>query len=797
MLLAPNDVYEKLEFDKIKEWLDRQCLGETGRQRIENLVLHTQKFMIDRLLNEAAEFKTTLEENHHFPLSNYESLDEEIRMLNVAGFVMSEQQLKRLADNIRVIYRIFQFFKRDKRESYPSLYDIVRNIQFNEDLLHAIDRVVDEEGKIRSDASPELMRIRKLQIAKRKELDRVFRVVINEYKSKGFLKDSVESFRNGRRVLSAPAEHKRKIRGIIHDESATGKTAFIEPEAVIQINNDIFDLENEEKREIYRILRDLTETIRPYLPLIQEYHSIIARYDVIRAKALLANELDACKPKLKSEPFIGIKDGYHPLLFLKNKKEGKKTIPFTLHLLNQNRILVLSGPNAGGKSIALKSLGLMQLMLQSGLLVPVSPESEMGVFEKLFIDIGDQQSLEDELSTYSSRLRNMKIFLDQCDEKTLILIDEFGSGTDPKIGGSIAEAILKELNRKKIFGLVTTHYSNLKIFAYKNKGIVNGSMTFDMDNLSPTYELAVGKPGSSYAFEIAEKSGLDKKIIHYAKHKTGKNEKAIDELLVDLQREKQELSERLAKMEAQQQSFDKLVKNYERMNNELEYRRRKLKLDIKEQNLQAKAHTNRELEKLVRDIRQEQNLEKAKALLKENKTEREEMSKEIHELQESVYYTQDKKQKNDAPIEVGEFVKLRTGGGDVAKVESIHKNNAVILVGQLRMTVKVRDLQRADTPITAPRKGKVNTDTVTTTSNFVNKLDLRGMRRDEAIRTVELFVDEALIANGNELRIIHGKGDGVLRRAVRQKLREYSAVQAVRHEEPKHGGDGVTIVELG
>ena len=796
MILAPNDVYEKLEFDKIKALITAQCLGEPGRHRIEKLELHTQKFIIERMLNEVEQYKTTFEENHHFPMSNYEDLSEEIKMLKVAGFVMSEAQLKRLADTIRIIYRIFQFFKKDKKEAYPTLYDIVRNIHFNDDLLQAIDRVIDEEGKIKSDASPELMRIRRLHISKRKELDKVFRSLINEYKSKGLLKDTIESFRNGRRVLSAPVENKRRIRGIIHDESATGKTAFIEPEAVIQINNDIFDLENEEKREIYRILRDLTESIQPYLPLIQEYHIIIARYDVIQAKAKLALDLDACKPKLKSEPFIGIRTGYHPLLFLKNKKEGKTTIPFTLSLLNNNRILVLSGPNAGGKSIALKSLGLMQLMLQSGMLVPVDAESEMGVFEKLFIDIGDQQSLEDELSTYSSRLKNMKIFLEKSDDKTLILIDEFGSGTDPKIGGAIAEAILKELNQKQIFGLITTHYSNLKIFAYKNKGIVNGSMKFDMDNLSPTYELTVGKPGSSYAFEIAEKSGLDKKIIEYAKHKTGKNEKAIDQLIVDLQREKQDLEEKLTKIEAQQGHFDKLVKNYEQMNGELEYRRRKLKLDIKQNALQEKAQVNKELEKRIREIRQEQNLDKAKAALQTNRDDRENISKEVYQLHEDIYHKPTKNKKDDTPIEVGDYVRFKTGG-DISTVESIHKNNAIIIVGALRMTVKLRDLQKAGAPVTAPVKGKINADTVVTTANFVNKLDLRGMRRDEAIKTVELFVDEALIANGSTLEIIHGKGDGILRRAVKQKLREYKAVQSVKHGDPKGAGDGVTIVELG
>jgi len=796
MILAPNDVYEKLEFDKIKAILTEKCLGEPGRERIAKLQFHTQKFLIDRMLNEVAQYKGTIDENHHFPLSRYENLSEELKMLKIAGFVMSESQLKRVADTIRIIYRIFQFFKKDKIELYPTLYDIVRNIHFNEDLLHAIDRVIDEEGKIKSDASPDLLRIRRLQVSKRKELDKLFRSLINQYKSKGLLKDTVESFRNGRRVLSAPIENKRKIRGIIHDESATGKTAFIEPEGVIEINNDIFDLENEEKREIYRILRDLTESIQPYLPIIQEYHIIIARYDVVRAKAQLASDLDAVKPKIKSEPFIGIHNGFHPLLLLKNKKEGKTTVPFTLSLLHNNRILVLSGPNAGGKSIALKSLGLMQLMLQAGMLVPVDEGSEMGVFEKLFIDIGDQQSLEDELSTYSSRLRNMKIFMDQSDDKTLILIDEFGSGTDPKIGGAIAEAILKELNKKQVFGLITTHYSNLKIFAYKNKGIVNGSMKFDLDNLSPTYELTVGKPGSSYAFEIAEKSGLDKKIISYAKHKTGKNEKAVDELIVDLQREKQELEERLAKTEAQQKHFDKLVKSYEQMNGDLEYRRRKLKLDVKQNALQDKAQINQELEKRIREIRQEQNLDKAKAALRTNRSERETVSKEVYLLHEDVYHKPEKNKKDTTPIQVGDYVRFKTGG-DISIVESIHKNNAVIIVGQLRMTVKVRDLQKAGAPVTAPIKGKINTDTTVTTANFVNKLDLRGMRREEAIQHVEAFVDEALIANGNQLEIIHGKGDGILRKAVRQKLREYRAVQNIRHGDPQGAGDGVTIVELG
>ncbi|MEM6831807.1 MAG: endonuclease MutS2, partial [Bacteroidota bacterium] len=396
--------------------------------------------------------KLSIDEQHHFPLATYPNVSEELRMLEIPGFVLSEQQLFLLSRSIRVIYRIYQFFKADKQELYPTLYDIIRETVFDDYLLGKIDHIIDEEGNIKPNASPELMRIRRLQNSKRKELDKVFRSLINNFKSKGLLKDNEESFRNGRRVLAVPAEHKRQIKGIIHDESATGKTAFVEPEAIIHINNDIFDLEREEKREIYRILRDVSEQLSAYVPVLNTYQGIIGRYDIINAKSRLAKTMNGQAPKLVDTPHFAIKNALHPLLYLKNKKADKKTIPFDLAFLNNNRILVLSGPNAGGKSISLKAVGLLQLMVQCGMLVPIDPKSEMGLFEKIFIDMGDQQSLEDELSTYSSRLKNMKDFLDEANKKTLILIDEFGSGTDPKIGGSIAEAVLQAFHKRKVFG---------------------------------------------------------------------------------------------------------------------------------------------------------------------------------------------------------------------------------------------------------------------------------------------------------------------------------------------------------
>ncbi|MEL6867204.1 MAG: DNA mismatch repair protein MutS [Bacteroidota bacterium] len=517
MQLEPQDLFENLEFDKVLELLERECLGDLGKEKVQAISPLTQLEPIQQMLLEVSQFKLSIEEKDHFPLSAYYDLSDDLKMLDIEGSVMSIEGLQRINLIMCAFRDIVRFFTPVRQEVYPDLYQIIRQQSIDVSLIAAIEAVIDEKGEIRPDASPELQQIRNRINNRMREMDKQFRRLISEYKQKGWLTDNVESFRNGRRVLSVPAEHKRKIRGIIHDESATGKTAFIEPEAIIQINNDIFDLRRGEQREIYRILKTLSATLRPYTPALANYQKLIIRFDVIRAKGNLAVRMKGFQPKLKPHAFLGIRKAHHPLLLLKNQQLGRPTIPFNLSLLHQNRILVLSGPNAGGKSILMKSVGLLQLMVQSGMLIPVDPESEMGIFKKLFADIGDQQSLDDDLSTYSSRLRNSRIFLENANEHSLILIDEFGSGTDPKIGGAIAEAILDQLNKKQIFGVITTHYSNLKMYAFKARGIVNGAMTFDRDSLSPTYQLKIGRPGSSFAFEIAQKSGLSKKVLKYAR----------------------------------------------------------------------------------------------------------------------------------------------------------------------------------------------------------------------------------------------------------------------------------------
>ena len=795
MQLLPRDLYEKLEFDKVLELLEKECLGELGAEAVKALKPADNIELIERSLNETHEFKHSVDENDTFSISGYTVISEELRMLEVEGYVLPEEGMRSIKAVLNFTHNIFRFFRGARRETYPTLYANIREVSFDESLIEAIGKVIDEEGNIRPDASPELMKIRRQVQSKQKELERQFRIIINEYRSKGWLSDNIESFRNGRRVLSVPSEHKRKIRGIIHDESTTGKTAFIEPEAIIEINNDIFDLETEERREIYRILRELSAELRPYVPQMRIYQDILGHFDLIQAKARLARQMNAVQPKLFDKPHFGIQKGRHPLLYLKNNKLGKKTVPFDFTLFDGNRILMLSGPNAGGKSITLKSVGLMQLMLQSGLLIPMEEGSEMGIFHELFADIGDQQSIEDDLSTYSSRLENMRNFLENAGQNTLVLIDEFGSGTDPKIGGAIAEAILQELNHKKVFGVITTHYSNLKIYSFKAKGIVNGSMYFDKDSLSPTYELQVGRPGSSYAYEIAEKSGLSKKVLDYAKHRTGKNEKAVDQLLVDLQQEKQELEEKLREMKEREDKLDKLIKNYEQLHRELEFRRKKIKLESKEQALQQAARDNRDLERLVREIKEKQNLEKAKEMATQAKEERKQLSEEVGGLIEEVYYKPAAKKEKAREIKVGDFVKLCTGGATGA-VESINRNNAVVTMGQMRMTIKLRDLQHAKAPLEVQSSRSVQSDTVAQTANFESKLDIRGMRYDEALKVVEDFVDQALISNSNSLQIVHGKGNGILRKAVRKKLKEYNVTMDIWHPEQQQGGDGVTLVEI-
>ncbi|MGB1216481.1 MAG: endonuclease MutS2, partial [Saprospiraceae bacterium] len=795
MKLLPDDILNKLEFDKVLLLLEEKCMGQPGKEYVLGIRPRTEWVILERMLKEVSEFKMSIVEDcQQVPMGNYENIAKELKMLAIPGSVLGIEEILKLRKLLWVVDDLFKFFNPENQKIFPTIFDIIRPLSFDEKLIVDIGKIVDDEGRIKRSASPELSRIHKQTLSRQRDLDKEFKDTIKSYRNKGWLSDNIESFRNGRRVLSVPAEHKRKIQGIIHDESSTGRTSFIEPQEIIDINNDLFNLENEERREVYRILKALCERMRAYVPMFHKYREVLVRLDVVQAKAKLAVEMEAVMPKYKGKPTFGFRESYHPLLKLKNQEEKKKTVPFDLILHNDNRTLVLSGPNAGGKSISMKGAGLLQLMFQAGMLVPCDPETEFGIFESIFADIGDQQSIEDDLSTYSSRLKNMKSFLQNADKNTLVLIDEFGSGTDPKVGGAIAEAILKELHQKEVFCFITTHYSNLKVFAFKTPGIVNGAMRFDKDTLSPTYELLVGKPGSSYGFEIAHKIGLHKSVLKYAKHKVGKNDRAVDQLLIDLQREKQELEEKLQRAESKQEHLDKLVKTYEQMYSELEVGRKRLKLEAKELEMQRSAQDNKVLEKLVREIKEEKNLEKAKKMAAEARQSRKTNSESVQGLREDIYHNERKK--IDRPIRVGDFVKLKSGG-TTGKVVRITKNKIEMEMGLLTFAAHLRDVELVGEPLEIQRNKGIKSDMVTRAAEMSTKLDIRGMRWDEAVLMLEKFTDEALISGVNRMEIIHGKGSGALRKAVREKLREYKQVKMkFSHPAREMGGDGVTFIDI-
>ena len=792
MQLYPKDIYEKVEFDRILDLLKSEVLGDQAKIAIEQTDISIDKPEIDQRLDEVSEYLASMDSEVDLPLAHYESVKADVPLLKKINYVLDVDAIRRIYKHIHQATDLIQYFDGIRSKEFPLLYNIYKVIDVDPELLQEIDRVLDDRGEVRPDASPELLKISKAIRSKERELEKIFDEAVKKYNSLGYLAETTEGLRNGRRVLTVSAENKRRIDGVIHDESATGKTVYLEPAEVMMTNNEIFNLYTEQKQEIYKVLRDLCNQIRPYADELLVIEDVLVQLDVIRAKAMLARHMNGQRPEVVDGPNFGFAHAYNPILLLKNNEINKKTVPFDLELKGANRVLVVSGPNAGGKSVTMKSVGVLQLMTQFGLLTPMAPTSKVGIFKKMYSDIGDQQSLEDDLSTYSSRLQNMKEFLKEADQDTLVLIDEFGSGTDPKIGGAIAEAILRQLNFQKCHGVITTHYSNLKYFAFKTKGVLNGSMEFDKEELAPTYQLIVGKPGSSFAFEIAEKTGISNKVLSYAKHKTGKNEKAIDELLTNLQSEKKELLDRMETLLAKEDKLDKMIKSYNELHKELEYRRKKVKLKAKEEQLVRASDSNKQLENAIREIKEAKNLEEAKALAKQEREKRATVQTEISDLYDDIY-SNDLHQVS-GKVEVGKYARLRTGDQS-GKVISIDRKRAVIEMGFMQVTVKLDELVPADEPIKYKKKS-INTDMVDRGSRFQPEIDIRGYMVSDADWHIQDFLDKALLNNATYLKIIHGIGNGTLRKLVHRKLKEYKDVRSVSHAEEEYGGIGVTLVEM-
>ena len=539
---------ELLQFDKIKQLVKQKCCGKQARQLCDEILPQNLSDQILKELNQTNEIKIVLASNGFFPGVDHDDISQELTILNLEGSLLNETQLLFVLKTTEVINTLIRFLK-GKKATLPYLHEIGENVIICEAVVDEINRIIDIEAQVKSNASNELRRIRKLIIDKRRESDKRFYNHINDLRKLGYLRDNEEGFFNGRRTLAVLVEHKSEVSGFVHSKSESGKTIFIEPGVTIAINNEVAELEIDEQREVNRILRELCAFIKPFVPDLKKGFNLLGLVDFLRAKALFAVDIEGNLPEIKEGYDLNVISAYHPLLFLQNKKSGRKTIPLTLELNSKNRVLVISGPNAGGKTIALKTIGLLQMMLQSGLLIPVKDNSSYCFFDKILIDIGDTQSIENELSTYSAKLKSMTFILNEINESTLVLMDEFGSGTDPELGGAIAEAVLESIETSKTKGVITSHFSNVKLLAEKLEGAFNGCMLFDIDHLEPKYILSIGEPGSSYTFEVAERVGFPKYIIERAKQKVDKDKLKLNRLLSEVQFQKTKLDEQLQKLE--------------------------------------------------------------------------------------------------------------------------------------------------------------------------------------------------------------------------------------------------------
>lgn len=691
MKLFPESTLQQLEFDKVKELLAGHCKTAYAQQIALNLRIHTKKEFIELALQQAHEFKSITQSGLYFPNDFSLNIEREIKLLGIPGASLSGEQfllIRRLTQNAQ---HIFRWFTAEIRENYPALAKVTEHNYYEKQIVESIDAVLDEAGIVKDNASEELADIRMKLYRKRNELRRVFDRIVSKLNKAGYLADIEESFMNGRRVLAVFAEQKRTIKGVLHGESDSRRTSFIEPEETTELNNDIFSLEYEEQKEIYKILRELTQQLSVYAPLLRSYHEMAGQFDFIRAKAKLAIEINGHYPLLKDRAHIHLINAYHPLLLLYNNRSNKPTIPVSLKLDDQNSILVISGPNAGGKTVTLKTVGLLQVMLQAGLLVSVSPDSEMGIFKQLLIHIGDEQSLEFELSTYSSHLKNMKHFIENANGKTLFFIDELGSGSDPNLGGAFAEVIMEELAFKHAFGIVTTHYLNLKVMANKVKGIINGAMQFDEKNLLPMYKLQIGKPGSSYTFSIAERIGLDKRLINKARKLVDEEHFQLDKLL---NRTEQDLQ----KIDKEKDQLQKLLKENEHLKKEMEVVMDK---ELHRQDIERMKHQNKVSEERIAYMKDMERRLKAMVIEWRKTDDKDSVVKMIHALlfNQKEKLQQEKKQKklNEKFVEIGGEIKTgdkvkMKNGRTVGIVKELRGKKAVLQVGVVPMTVAIEDL---------------------------------------------------------------------------------------------------------
>jgi DNA mismatch repair protein MutS2 len=814
-MIYPKNFEQKTGFDQIRTMIHDRCLSSLGQFYADRMRFSNDFEKVNTLLDQTEEFRQIMMMGENFPASNYYDPFEVFNRLKLEGTFAEPEELGELRASLDTIINIIRFLQiraSEDRLKYPVLHELAAPIYVDASITKEINRILDEKNIIRSNASAKLMEIRRSKIQLESQATHRINQIISQAKKEGWVSSDAElALRNSRQVIPVSVAYKRKIRGFVHDQSSTGQTVFLEPEEVFEINNELRQLELDERREIIRILKEVADFVRPFLPQLKEAYWFLGKMDFIRAKAKVALEMDALKPRLNKFPHINWIKAKHPLLWLAYKPQKKHVESLSLELAKKHRIMVISGPNAGGKSVCLKTAGLIQYMLQCGLLVPMEDYSEAGIFNNIFIDIGDEQSLENDLSTYSSHLANMRHFIMHANENTLFLIDEFGAGTEPRLGGAIAEAILEELTDKKAFGVITTHYSNLKIFAGKKNGIINGSMLFDTQNMRPLYRLKTGNPGSSFAFEIARTMGLPPALLSKAEAIAGVEHIDFDRQLQDLELKKVELEEKEKQLKSGDSFLSEMIDKYQKLNEELNLQKRQIIVDAKKEAKKILDDSNRMIEKTIREIRETAaDKEKTKLLRAElDKYTLEQDTSDEDDLHTQTKSQKKKKQKQavreeipvveSGPVNIGDNVRI-SGQENIGEVIEMGEKDATIAFGNIFMKAPIKKLEKiSKTSIRNAEKAiriKYDFDINEKATEFSPNLDIRGKRAEDALTQARRFVDDAILLGAKQLKVVHGTGDGILREALREYLRTLAEVKRARDEHPDRGGSGCTLIEL-
>ena len=856
-MIYPSNYEQKIGFNEIRSLLKERCMSSLGKERVDEMAFSTDVEEVNEWLEQVREFRQLSEAADDFPMQYFFDMREAIARIRLTGTHFEENELFDLRRSLETIQKIVDYLNKDGEEGddsypYPALHRLTQDVQTFPATIRRIDSIIDKFGRIKDGASMTLAGIRHELSKTEGSISRTLYSILHSAQRDGLVdKDAAPTVRDGRLMIPVAPAVKRRINGIVHDESATGKTVFIEPAEVVEANNRIRELEGEERREIIRILTVFSDEVRPHVKEMIDSYQFLAVIDLIHAKSELAKLLKAFEPKVEGRPHIDWIHTIHPLLMLSLEKQGKKVVPLDIILEDTRRLLIISGPNAGGKSVCLKTVGLVQYMLQCGLSVPMSEHSTCGLFQNIMIDIGDEQSIEDDLSTYSSHLMNMKMMIRNADAYTLLLIDEFGGGTEPTIGGAIAEAVLKQFWTKKAFGVITTHYQNLKHFAEDHEGVVNGAMLYDRHEMQALFQLSIGQPGSSFAIEIARKTGLPEEVIQDASDIVGRDYIQSDKYLQDIVRDKRYWEGKRQTIHQHEKSLEGRIARYESSIEEIDQERKAILHRAKEQAEELLRESNKKIENAIREIREQQAEKEATRRIREeldafkqevedvdSRANDELIERKMRQIQERKRRKEEKRKRaaysapdgtaigtpsykpNEAPSEatektdtltVGSTVRIK-GLQSVGTIESTDGKMATIIFGGMRTKMRVDRLERAKEPQPEQSKSEernaqivgsyANLSSGTRAAidsrklNFRQDLDVRGMRGDEAINAVTYFIDDAILVGMSRVRILHGTGSGILRQLIRQYLATIPNVSHFRDEHVQFGGAGITVVDI-